>query len=102
MSKSSDKLTLALTTTLLIAEASTKNTLLALDLVLYIHYLFWFKNNKIWALIYSNNKINVMTLIYIAKLGLKVYYNNIGAQKIDNSILWTFEMIFAKFKIENK
>ena len=38
-----------------------------------------------------------MTLTYAAKLGLKVQKINIGAQKIDGSILKTFRMVLADF-----
>lgn len=43
-----------------------------------------------------------MTPIYIAKLGLKVRFTNVGAQKIDSSIFETFEIVLTKFKIEDK
>ena len=40
----------------------------------YIHYLVLFQKNKanIQALINSSNKVNMITLAYIFKLGLKV------------------------------
>lgn len=43
-----------------------------------------------------------MTLTYTVKLGLKVYYTNVGAQKIDISTCETFEIVFASFQIEDK
>ena len=42
-----------------------------------------------------------MTPEYILKLGLKVCFTNVGAQKIDGSTLKTFEMILASFRIED-
>ena len=39
---------------------------------------------------------------YIEKLSLKIQKTNIGASKIDNFILTTFEIVIANFKIENK
>lgn len=46
---------------------------LPLECVLCIYYLVWFKKNpvKVQALLNFGNKVNVMTLTYIAKLGLK-------------------------------
>ena len=38
-----------------------------------------------------------MTLGYALKLGLKVRPTNVGAQKIDNSIFETFEIVLASF-----
>ena len=43
-----------------------------------------------------------MTPGYVLKLGLKVRPTNIGAQKIDSSILKTFEMVRASFQVEDK
>lgn len=43
-----------------------------------------------------------MTLINIAKLGLKVCYTDVGAQKIDSITLEIFEIVLASFHIENK
>lgn len=39
---------------------------------------------------------------YTLKLGLKVRYTDIGAQKIDGSIFKTFQMVLASSQIENK
>lgn len=54
------------------------------------------------ALIKLCNKINVITPIYIAKLGFKVRLTNVGAQKIDDFIFETFKIVLTKFKIEDK
>lgn len=52
-------------------EISVKDKSRLLNWVLYIYYLIWFKNNKVWALINFNNKVNAMTLRYALKVGLK-------------------------------
>ena len=39
---------------------------------------------------------------YAWKLGLKIWKTNVGAQKIDGSILETFGMVIADFQIEDK
>ena len=43
-----------------------------------------------------------MTLAYASKLGLKVWTTNIGNQKIDSSLLRTFEIVIAGFLVEDK
>ena len=43
-----------------------------------------------------------MTLAYTLKLGLKVYHTNVGAQKIDGSILKIFGMVLVNFQVEDK
>lgn len=72
--------------------------------MLYVHYLVHFKKNQaeIQALINSRSKVNVMTLAYISKLGLKVWSTNMRAQKINNSTLKIFGMVLANFQINNK
>lgn len=82
------------------AGASMKNTSLALDQVLYIHYPLRFrkdKENKVKALINFGREVDAMTSTYAAKLGLKVCHINIRAQKIDRSTFKTFGMIPASF-----
>lgn len=73
--------------------------LLPLKCILYIYHLMQFKNNqaKVQALLNSSSKINVMTLVYIAKLNLKVQPINIIAQKINSFTLKTFGMLLANF-----
>ena len=39
---------------------------------------------------------------YTLKLGLKVRQINVGAQKIDGSILKTFKIILASFQVKKK
>ena len=39
---------------------------------------------------------------YIAKLGLKVWPSNVGAQKINSLLLRTLGMVIANFSIKNK
>ena len=38
-----------------------------------------------------------MTPVYTLKLSLRVYYTDVGAQKIDGFTLQTFEMVLANF-----
>ena len=43
-----------------------------------------------------------MTLECALKLGLKIYFTNIRAQKINSSTFKTFRMVLASFQIEDK
>ena len=43
-----------------------------------------------------------MSLIYIKKLGFKTWKTNIGAQKIDSSILETFGIVIPDIQIKDK
>lgn len=65
-------------TFVLVTKASKKDDV-ALDWVPCIYYLIRFKKNEVQALINSGNEINMITLVYILKLGLKVCCINVGA-----------------------
>ena len=43
-----------------------------------------------------------MTPAYASKLSLQAHHTNVGAQKIDGSILQTFGMVLASFQVEDK
>ena len=43
-----------------------------------------------------------MTPAYAAHLGLKVRMTDIGAQKIDGSLLATYDMVIAAFQVVDK
>lgn len=64
----------------------------------YIHYPIWFKKDKNWALINSSNKVNTMTFVYAAQLGLKVLKTNVVTQKIDSSVFQIFRVILQAFE----
>lgn len=66
------KLVSVLAAFLLTTRASMKNTLLLPKQFLYMHYLFWFKKNKLQTLINLESKINTITPVYILKLGFKI------------------------------
>ena len=69
-----------------------------------IYYPLCFRKDiaGVKALIDSGNKFNTITSEYTLKLGFQVYYTNIGAQKIDSSILKMFGMVLASFQVMNK
>ena len=43
-----------------------------------------------------------MTLAYAKKLGLQTQKTNVGAQKIDGSLLGTYGMVIAAFQVKDK
>ena len=47
-------------------------------------------------------EVNVMTLAYAAKLGLKVRKTYIRVQKIDGSLLKTYSIVIADFQVLDK
>lgn len=67
--------------------------------MLYIHYSLRFQKNTVVfrALIDLGSKINAMTPVYAFKLALKMYYTNVGAQKIDDSSFKIFEIVLISF-----
>ena len=67
-----------------------------------IHYPIRFKKKEVQALIDSCSEVNAMTPACTSKLSLWVYRTNIEVQKIDSSILKTFEMVLASFQVEDK
>lgn len=88
-----------MTTSLLMAKVNIKDTLKALNQILCIHYPLRFqkKDAEIKALIHSSNEINAMTLLYTSKLGLKICFINVRAQKINGSIFKIFKMVLVNF-----
>ena len=60
------------------------------------------QKTKVWALIDLSSEVNAITLIYAAKLGLKVHHTKVRAQKVDGSTLETFGMVLASFQVKDK
>ena len=52
---------------------------------------------QVRALLNSGSKVNVMSLAYTKKLGLKTWKTSVGAEKIDGSALETFGMVITNF-----
>lgn len=76
------------------------NILPSLKFILYIHYLIQFKKNnkvKILTLIDSASEINAVTSAYATKLGLKIWFTHVKAQKIDSFLYKTYNMVLAGF-----
>ena len=86
-------------------EASKEAQKVILNRVPCIYYFVQFRKDKkaiIQALIGLDNKVNAMTLPYTKQLGYQVQKTDIGAQKIESSLLRTFWMIIASFQIKDK
>lgn len=77
------KLALVLVVFVPVTDASKKNDNIILHRIQYIYYLLCFcnknKKDKMQILINFSSEINLMTLTYVAKLGLKVYQTNVKA-----------------------
>lgn len=76
-----------------------------LNRVLCIYYLMKFQKDKaenIWALIDSNNEVNVMISAYAKKLGLNMQKTDVGIHKIDSLLLKTFGIVIAGFQVIDK
>ena len=69
-----------------------------------IHYLVQFQKdpNGTQALLDSGSKVNAMNPAYASRIGLRVYRNNIGAQKINDCTFKIFGMVLASFQVEDK
>ena len=70
--------------------------------VLCIQYPLQFQQEGVQALLNSGSKVNAMTPAYAEKLGLTTRKTDIGAQKIDGSILVTYEMVITGFSVQDR
>lgn len=68
-----------------------------LQYIPYISYPVQFQDKEVRTLIDSSSEVNLMTPAYALKLGLRVHPTDVGAQKIDGSILKTFRIVLANF-----
>ena len=78
---------------------------LILDRMFYIYYPVHFQKDRkitIWVLIDLGNKVNIITLAYTKQLGLRTKKTDVGAQKIDGSLVRTFKIVIAGFQVINK
>lgn len=73
----------------------------ALKGVTYIHYLVQLKNelDKIQGLIDLGSEINIITSAYAKKLGFWMKKTDLRAQKIDASILETYNIVIVGFEV---
>ena len=57
---------------------------------------------QVQVFINSGSKVNARILGCILKLGLKIHLINIKVEKINSSILKTFEIVLISFQVEKK
>ena len=78
----------------------------ALKRVFYIHYPVQFKKNVdktlVQALIDLENEVNAIYPSFAKQLGFSIRPTDVGAQKIDGTMLKTHEMVVAAFSVVNK
>ena len=100
MYQTSKKLALVLAISVPVTDTSGKKVVK----VPCIYYLVWFQEDQkqVRVLLNSCSKVNAMSLAFTRKLSLHIRKTNVRAQKIDGSILKTFEMVIADFQIEDK
>ncbi len=72
-----------------------------LEWVPYIRYPVNFKDQT-KALLDSGSEVNAMSQAFVQQLGLKIRKTNIGAQKIDGTILETYGMVVFTFSVSDK
>ena len=99
------KLVLVLATSALVTGTSKEaQKVIVLDRVPCIHYPVQFIKDKanIWALINSVGEVNVIIPAYAKQLRLGTRRTDVGAQKIDGSLLATYEMVIAAFQVKDK
>ena len=66
-----------------------------------IQYSVTFKDQT-EALLDSKSKINAMSQAYANQLGLTIKKTNIGAQKINGTILETYKIVVSTFSVADK
>ena len=77
----------------------------ALERVPCIHYPVQFKDTDrapVQALIDSGSEVNAIHPSFVKQLGLSIRPTDVGAQKIDGTILDTHGMVVAAFSVEDK
>ena len=76
----------------------------ALERVPYIRYSVQFKKDKtpVQALINSGSEVNAIHQSFAKQLGLSIQPTDVGAQKIDGSMLDTHEMVVTAFSVVDK
>ena len=70
----------------------------------YIRYSITFRKKSVFmsALLDSGSEVNAIYLTLTQKLGLSIRPTDVGAQKIDNTMLDTFKMVVSAFLVTDK
>ena len=67
-----------------------------------IYYLINFGKKSVSALLDSGSEVNAVYPAFAKELGLPIRPTDVGAQKIDNTMLTTYGIVVAAFLIEDK
>ena len=67
-----------------------------------ICYPINFRKKSVSALLNSSSEVNTVYLAFVKKLDLSIRPTDMGAQKIDGTMLETYRMVVAAFSLENK
>ena len=68
----------------------------------FIQYSITFQKQSVLALLDSKNKVNAIHPTFARKLGLSIKPIDVEAQKIDNTLLNTYEMVVLAFLVMDK
>ena len=68
----------------------------------YIRYPINFGKKSVLALLNSDSEVNTVHPAFAKELGLPIRPTDMGAQKIDGTILETYRMVVAAFSMEDK
>ena len=102
MSDAAKKLVSVLTTFTLVTGTREE----ALECILSIYYSVQFQKNtskaQVQALINSGSEVNAIHLTIAKQLGLPIRPTDIGAQKIDGTMLDTYGIVVAAFSVVDK
>ena len=90
------KLVAILATSMLVTEKKEE-----LNRVPYIWYLVTFKDQT-EALLDLKSEVNAINRAFAHQLGFTIWKTNVGAKKIDSTILETYKMVVSTFSISNK
>ena len=78
----------------------------ALECIPCIHYSVQFKKDtskaQVQALINLGSEVNAIYLTFAKQLGLPIRPTNVRAQKINGTMLDTYEMVVVAFSVEDK
>lgn len=81
------------------ASEDSKNLRTNLTQILYIQYFITFWKKFILVLLDLGSEVNAIYLTFTKELRLLVRLIDVGAQKIDNSILDIYEIVIAAFSV---
>ena len=97
MPKASKKQVLVLATSMLMTDSSGKEVVLESVSCIYYPVQFQGSQEQVKALLDNSSEVNTMSPAYVERLGFYIQKTNVGAQKIDRSVLEIFGMVITNF-----